>query len=224
MIDSDEWYAEQLAHQTRKWNVPWAGQPAAITQYLEPARKYPRQPKSWHADATWELVRQALRWHQRLTDRLQRWQWAACQDWWTEHDGPVWDPYDWIIACAHRSPKAWMQDFDEILHHPQVHPGLTAWAYAIWKEHPQVPSFGTMTPLKAIDTALRACNPPSGNGGWAQAWRGWVSEPAPDDASQCSSPWYPTSLVRAWEEALLSYEDLAPEHLPPNRTEQLRFF
>lgn len=224
MLDSDGWYVRQLAHQTRKWRIPGAGQTRATAQFLESAWKYPRQPQFWHADVTWELVRQALRWHQRLTNQLQRWQWPLCQNWWSEHDGPMWDPYDWIIACHHRSPKAWMQDFDDILHHPQVHPGLSAWAWAVWHEQPDVRSFTHMTPLQAIDTALRTCSPPSGGGTWARAWQEWVTEPEPDDTIRLSASLYPTAVIGAWKEALESYEEWTPGEFPPYRTEQLEFF
>lgn len=221
-MDSQAWYIRQLAHQTRKWNVSWAGQALAITQFLESAWKKPRNPEFW-TDTTWEIVRQALRWHCRLRDQLQYWQWPACQEWWCNHNGPTWDPYDWIIACSNHSPMNWRENFDQILHHPQVHPGLATWAWAIWKEEPNVQSFLDMTPLQVIDTALHACTPPVGNDSWARAWYEWVKDSVPHEGIRLSPPCYPTSVVEQWEKAIASYPELTLSKVPYH-TEQIRFF
>ncbi len=223
MLDSDSWYIRQLTHQTRKWHVAWAGQPKAVSQFLESAWKNPQKPRSW-ADITCELVRLALRWHHHLTERLEYWQWPVCQGWWQELEGPIWDPYDWVIACTHRSPQHWTKNFDEVLHHPEVHPGLSAWAWAIWNEKPHVLSFANMTPIEAIDTGLRACEPSVTESSWARAWHEWVSGPKPNEMAGLSSSCYPTSIIRSWEEALASCPEPMVAAILPYHTEQLRFF
>ena len=218
----DPLYMTQLADQTRPWRVAWSEDPDAVTQFLTPAIEHPREPAQWRHDTTWELVRQAVRWHQKLTDRLNAWDWPICKAWWAAHGGPRWDPYSFAVAIAGRMANHWETEFAQILHNP-VKPGLAAWAYGVWRARPLLPDLVGLPPLLALDHGLRACESPDRASSWWDAWRDWISEPSPTAADPVPLGRYPTALVQQWQQTLAQADtnSVPPVHV---RSVQLHWF
>ncbi len=218
-------YAHWLADHTRTWRVDWSGNVEAVRAWLEPAVIHPTECRKWRHHATWELVREAVRRHDDLSRHLQAWDWPACQRWWSEIQGPFWDPYGWALATRHRPSDRWMFDFAKMLHHP-IQPGLAAWAYGAWKVNPSgVPrDLSGLSPMQALDGVLRRISPGDlgMEGAWKQAWQDWIDTEPPHSSDPVPTGHYPTDLVASWRETLAKIDQ--DDMTAPIKSSQIQWF
>lgn len=218
-------YTNWLTAQTRWWRVDWAGNRDGLLDWLEPAVDFPNHCERWRHNATWDIVREAVRQHQALTRHLQNWEWPSCQSWWLRHGGPQWDPYGLAFATMGRNSDQWASIFANILHHP-IQPGLAIWAYGAWRSNPRIEDIdlSEMSPTLAVDCVLRSLSPEAmgADSTWKMAWQDWVAAEPPDPSEPEPIGRYPTGLVTAWQETLAARD--RDNIGPPVKSTQIQWF
>ncbi len=210
--------------------------PAQLNECALPAIRSPDAAVRWPASA-WNAVRYLLFLDSLWQERLEDWNWSACQSWLDTEGIPVIDPWPLaVLAHPPYTPDDAVDRFSELLHHP-VTPGPVLWAYASWRwvrsqgrlavvPHPELDAYrDPKWPLALARLLARVAStvrderqdPPHFIS--ALAMLSQDAPPSQDNDATAFPARYPYALVAEWRKTTA----MIPEPAPTGPAEQLRF-